>query len=119
MNTNSIIIKTGTWTTETIDLTKNFKNVGNIKYVIGESGSYMQYLVASRSVLVGSGSANFIGACVRYAGVTTCTNCGSFCGTDSAGVNDAGGSPAWGVRPIAVLPSDIQVKVTDGTYDIR
>ena len=90
-----------------------------MKYVIGESGSYMQYFVASRSVDVYSSDAYFCGANV-YGGSVGVRG-GSFCYANSAGVGGAGGPPAlaWGVRPIVILPSDIQVKATGGTYDIR
>ncbi len=109
--------KDGIWTTETIDLTKNLKNVKNMKYVIGESGSYMQYYVASRSVSVGSDCTLFNGGWVGNGYVSTYG--ASFCYTNYNGVGVAYGPLDWGLRPIVELPSEIQVGVTNGTFDIK
>ena len=88
----------------------------NMKYVIGEGGSNV-YVVASRSVYVGSSLAYF-----GVAGVGD-GNVGSggdfLCGSGSSSAADRGLSVSVPVRPVVVLPSSIQVEENaSGLYDL-
>ena len=91
-------------------------NADRFKYIIGEDGSY-EYLVASRSVDVYSGDAYFDVAFVGVGGVGT-GNYG-LCNSNSGGGNDYGAGGSRGIRPIVVLPSDIEVEKNEsGQWDI-
>ena len=88
----------------------------NMQYVIGETGESFYY-VASRSVVVTSEGDFFFVANVYEGRV------GSYdtilCFASSANTLDLGRSNAVPVRPVAILPSDIEVEeVTSGVYDI-
>ena len=90
--------------------------IENMQYVIGETGeSY--YVVASRSVYVFSGGAGFYVANVNEGHVSS--GDGILCASYADHADDRGGSNAVPVRPVAVLPSDIEVEeVSSGVYDI-
>lgn len=91
----------------------------NIKLVTGETGSRMNpYFVASRSVYVHSSDACFNIAAVN--GGCVFRNLSGMCGSNSSGGGSGGGPSGWGLRPIVILPSDIQVEeVTTGEFDIK
>ena len=110
--------KNGTRILETIDLTKNLKNVGNMKYVIGSSGSYMNYYVASQTIKVESEIANFYGAYVGWG--TVCANDSyTFAKSRSNGANNGSGTSGLGLRPIVILPYQLEVEEISGVYDIK
>ena len=91
-------------------------NADRLKYIIGEDGSY-EYLVASRSVRVDSSNANFGVARVGLGGVRT--NYYHLCNSISDGGSDYEDRGSQGVRPIVVLPSDIEVEENaSGQWDI-
>lgn len=99
------------------DATSLIKNPERFKYIIGEDGSY-EYVVASRSVDVLSDGAFFDVALVRVSGVGT--NCSNLCHSYSGGVNDYEGYGSVGIRPIVVLPSNIEVEQNEsGQWDIK
>ena len=91
----------------------------NMQYVIGETGENFYY-VASRSIEVES-SWVFFGLSSVEGGDVICSG-GYMCdGYSSSASNriDDGSSDAVPVRPVAVLPSDIEVEeVSSGVYDI-
>ena len=96
-------------------------NEENFKYVVGEGykeGTFFSpYVVASRSVDVDSGDANFYVAAVRGGLVRSIDY--SLCNSDAEGGNDRDHSEAVPVRPIVILPSDLQVEETSsGVYDL-
>ena len=98
------------------DATSLIKNPDKLKYILGEDGSY-EYLVASRSVGVNSYGAFFyvasVGDSVLYA------NYYSLCFSNSDEGDDNGDSGSLGIRPIVVLPSDIEVEKNEsGQWDI-
>ena len=91
-------------------------NADRFKYIIGEDGSY-EYLVASPSVRVDSNNAYFIVADVGDGGV----GAGSYrlCYSDSDEGYGYGDRGSLGIRPIVVLPSDIEVEKNEsGQWDI-
>ena len=93
------------------DATSLIKNPDKLKYILGEDGSY-EYLVASRSVRVNSGSASFRVAGVGDSGVLT-DGC-YLCYSESGGGYDFEDYGSLGIRPIVVLPSDIEVEKNEG-----
>ena len=99
------------------DATSLIKNPDKLKYIFGEDGSY-EYLVASHSVDVYSGSANFYVAFVGNSGVSTRGY--SLCYSDFGHEGfDYGYNGSLGIRPIVVLPSDIEVEKNEsGQWDI-
>ena len=87
-----------------------------LKYIIGEDGSY-EYLVASRSVRVDSYNASFIVAGVGYSVLNA--NYYGLCISNSDVGDDGGDSGSQGIRPIVVIPSDIEVEENaSGQWDI-
>ena len=99
-----------------LDATSLIKNPDRFKYIIGEDGSY-EYLVASHSTKVFSGGAYFEVTCVGDSEVNVDYNplCGGF---DDRGLTMPGGG-LHGIRPIVVLPSDIEVEENaSGQWDI-
>ena len=98
------------------DATSLIKNPERFKYIVGEDGSY-EYLVASRSVYMYSDSAGFIVARVGNCGVGA--NYYNLCRSYSDDHDDNGDYGSFGVRPIVVLPSDIEVEKNEsGQWDI-
>ena len=98
------------------DATSLIKNPDKLKYIFGEDGSY-EYLVASRSVSVDSTFADFHVASVGDSGVNT--NYYILCFSGSHGGSDLGDNGSLGIRPIVVLPSDIEVEKNEsGQWDI-
>ena len=98
------------------DATSLIKNPDKLKYILGEDGSY-EYLVASRSVGVYSYNAFFYVAGVGDSGVLANYYC--LCYSDSDGGYADGDGGSRGVRPIVVLPSDIEVEKNEsGQWDI-
>ena len=93
------------------DATSLIKNPERFKYIVGEDGSY-EYLVASRSVNVLSGNAYFNVASVGISVVNT-DNYG-LCNSGSDNHHDYGDGGSIGIRPIVVLPSDIEVEKNEG-----
>ena len=95
-------------------------NTNKLKYIWGgntEDTCYHEYLVASRSVLVHSVLAYFDVAFVGISGVYT--NGHYLCAPDSSYANDNGDVGSFGVRPVVVLPSGLQVEeVETGKYDL-
>ena len=95
-------------------------NTDRLKYIWGgntEETCYKNYVVASRSVDINSGSAYYYVAHVGGSGVSSRSNglCGS--GSSWGGDNDDIGS--IGIRPVVVLPSTLKVKEQEGgTYDL-
>ena len=91
-------------------------NADRLKYIIGEDGNY-EYLVASRSVGVFSSNAYF-----RVAGVgNSVVNASGYdlCYSNSDGGYAGGAYGSPGIRPIVVLPSDIEVEENEsGQWDI-
>ena len=87
----------------------------NLKYVIGDTNSYMSYYIASKSML----NSNFFCGGVYRGWVTNRGFC--MCATGSDFANNVGGGPSgWGVRPIVIIPSDIEVQeVSSGVYGIK
>lgn len=101
---------------EEIDLTNNLTNYNNMKYVCGEDFDYT-YFVADYSANISDSSAQFFGAGVYNSGVHS--NWSPFCSTNSTGGSRSGG-PSSGLRPIAIIPPNIEVKeVSSGVYDIK
>ena len=99
------------------DATSLIKNADRLKYIIGADGSY-EYLVASRSVSMKPGYAWFNVAGVTHGAVLTNDNY-SLCRSNSDGGNDYGDGGLLGIRPIVVLPSDIEVEENaSGQWDI-
>ena len=82
-------------------------NADRLKYIFGEDGSY-EYLVASRSVYVSSDYALFGVAGVGAGEVNL--NDRILCDSYSDVGNDYGDYGSLGIRPIVVLPSDIEVE---------
>ena len=100
------------------DATSLIKNADRLKYIIGADGSY-EYLVASRSVSMKPGYAWFNVAGVTHGAVLTSDNY-SLCRSNSGGGNDYGDGGLLGIRPIVVLPSDIEVEENaSGQWDIK
>ena len=98
------------------DATSLIKNPERFKYIVGEDGSY-EYLVASRSVYVGSSNAGFYVAGVGLSGVGT--NRYALCNSNSDDHYGDGDRGSFGIRPIVVLPSDIEVEKNEsGQWDI-
>ena len=93
------------------DATSLIKNPERFKYIVGEDGSY-EYLVASRSVNVASSDAYFGVACVGGSGVSTGDY--NLCNSNSGGGYDREENGSLGIRPIVVLPSDIEVEKNEG-----
>ncbi len=87
-----------------------------LKYIIGEDGSY-EYVVASRSVRV---SYNYAGFCVAGVGDSVGASGDYYlCDSDSDGGYDYEDDGSQGIRPIVVLPSDIEVEENaSGQWDI-
>ena len=94
------------------DATSLIKNPDKLKYIFGEDGSY-EYLVASRSVSVDYGSADFNVACVGDSAVFT-HNFYALCYSDFREGYDLEDHGSHGIRPIVVLPSDIEVEKNEG-----
>ena len=94
------------------DATSLIKNPDKLKYIFGEDGSY-EYLVASRSVRVDSSGAVFHVANVGDSGVFAGNYalCDSYCDEGNDDYEDYG---SLGIRPIVVLPSDIEVEKNEG-----
>ena len=91
-------------------------NADRLKYIFGEDGIY-EYLVASRSVNVGSSRAYFYVASVGYSEVDTYGY--NLCYSDSGEGRDYGDYDSQGIRPIVILPSDIEVEENaSGQWDI-
>ena len=91
-------------------------NADRLKYIFGEDGSY-EYLVASRSVVVTSGDAHFYVDGVGLSRVNT--NYYRLCYSHSGGSHDYGDGGSRGIRPIVILPSDIEVEENaSGQWDI-
>ncbi len=100
------------------DATSLIKNPDRLKYIFGEDGSY-EYVVASRSVRVYSGNAGFSVASVGYGVVNTDDYFFRLCNSDSDGGIDNVDRGSQGIRPIVVLPSDIEVEENaSGQWDI-
>ena len=98
------------------DATSLIRNPNNLEYIFGENGSY-EYLVASRSVLINSGSANFYVAGVNNSSVNA--NYYNLCNSYSDGGSSYEDDQLLGIRPIVVLPSDIEVEENEsGQWDI-
>ena len=98
------------------DATSLIKNPERFKYIVGEDGSY-EYLVASRSVSVNSSLAYFFVAGVGNSLVRA--NYSYLCDSDSGNHYEDGASDSFGIRPIVVLPSDIEVEKNEsGQWDI-
>ena len=98
------------------DATSLIKNLDRLKYIFGEDGSY-NYLVASRSVYVDSSNVNFNVGYVGYSSVGTSEY--ALCNSDSDRGYDNIGRGSQGIRPIVVLPSDIEVEENaSGQWDI-
>ncbi len=87
----------------------------NTNIILGDSLDYV-YLLASRSVNVDSGNANFDVAFVCEGLVHS--NYNDLCLSDSDSFNDLGNSDAVPVRPIINLPSNIQVEEVSGEWSI-
>ena len=103
---------------EPIDLTKNLKNADNLKYVVGESESFMVYFINSRIIKVGPNAVTFSAGLV--AGGTVNSDGGTICVAHENGVVDGSGASGLGIRPIIELPSDIEVQeISTGVYDIK
>ena len=99
-----------------LDATNIIKNPERFKYIIGEDGSY-EYVVASRSVNVGSSNANFFVAGVVHSEVGT--NGFYLCFSNSAGGDGDENRGLFSIRPIVILPSNIQVEQNEsGQWDI-
>ena len=108
----------GTNKIDEIDLTKNLLKAGNIKYVVGDSGSYMRYYVASKSMQVQNNNASFNNAGVADGSILHYFV--SIISSNSRGVGPAAGPSGWGLRPIVIIPPDIQVEeVSTGIFDIK
>ena len=95
------------------DATSLIKNSDRLKYILGEAGSY-EYMVASRSMFVYSGVADFNVAfnvaSVFEGAAGSDDQYYSLCySTSNSSLNheDYG---LRGIRPIVVLPSDIEVE---------
>lgn len=92
----------------------------NFKYIWGgdtEATCYNGYLVASRSVDVRSGEAYFNEA--RVSGSEAATGNYYLCCSDAGGDYDGSDDGLLGVRPVVVLPSNIQVEQNEsGLWDI-
>ena len=98
------------------DATSLIKNPDKLKYILGEDGSY-EYLVASRSVFVGSHYAYFLVAIVGDGEVNA--DYYNLCDSNSDGGYGYGDDGSLGIRPIVVLPSDIEVEKNEsGQWDI-
>ena len=96
-------------------------NEENFKYVVGEGykeGTFFSpYVVASRSVAVVSDYADFSIATVGEGRVYSYGS--NLCNSDAEGGYVVDGSGAVPVRPIVILPSDLQVEETSsGVYDL-
>lgn len=100
---------------EVVEDASSMLNTEKLKYILGESNDY-NYVVASRSVRVCSDSAYFYIALV-YNGVAGPSYNYSCCSNASGG-GDHREPTFGGMRPVVVLPSNIQVEEQeDGTYD--
>ncbi len=96
-------------------------NTENCQYIWGgntEDTCYNEYLVASRAVEVNSDNANFGVAHVCNSGVGPDYYCG-LCNSNASGGNDYGEIGSFGIRPVVVLPSSLQVEEqSGGIYDL-
>ena len=92
------------------DATSLIKNPDKLKYIFGEDGS--EYLVASHSVHVDSYNAYFGVAGVGGSGVVA--DGYDLCSSNSDGGYDGEVNGSRGIRPIVVLPSDIEVEKNEG-----
>ena len=98
------------------DTATTLTKADNMQYIIGETGENY-YQVASRSVSVFSDNADFLVANVD--GGTVYSDGRNLCYANSDDADAYGSSYAVPVRPVAVLPSDIEVEeVSSGVYDI-
>lgn len=93
------------------DATSLIKNPDKLKYIFGEDGSY-EYLVPSHSVYVLSDFAGFNVAGVGDSAVSAINY--SLCYSNSDGGYGNGDRGSRGIRPIVVLPSDIEVEKNEG-----
>ena len=95
-------------------------NTNKLKYIWGgntEDTCYHEYLVASRSVEVNSGYANFYVAIVGDSGVSTRDY--DLCYSNSSSANDNDDFGSYGVRPVVALPSSLLVEDQGNeTYDL-
>ena len=101
---------------DNLDAASLIKNSDRLKYIIGEDGSY-EYLVASCSVRMDSYYASFYGANVGSSKV----NGDGYTLCDSSADDNYDYNSYWpmGIRPIVVLPSDIEVEENEsGQWDI-
>ena len=104
------------------DATEFIKNPDKVQYIWGgntDDTTFNNYLVASRSVVVDSDEVLFYVAFVGDSGVFTqgyylCYS------NSSSGYDHYRGGGSLGIRPIVVLPSDIEVEKNEesGLYDI-
>ena len=91
-------------------------NADRLKYIIGEDGSY-EYIVASRSIYIYSDCADFYVAKV-YDGTVDAGD-ELLCKAYPDEGHDVGNCGSQGIRPIVVLPSDIEVEENaSGQWDI-
>ncbi len=95
-------------------------NTDNLQYIWGgntEETCYKDYLVASRSVLIRSGGADFGVACVSGSEVNT--DVYNLCSSDSSRGDDYEDIGSIGIRPVVSLPSNLKVEEKEGgTYDL-
>ena len=87
-----------------------------LEYIIGPEDSRYMYVVGSRSVNIDSASAYFYVASVGGGSVRSGGNF-YLCYSNASRGRDRGNSASVPVRPVAILPSNLQVeKQEDGTY---
>ena len=99
------------------DATSLIKNSDNLKYVWGEEMEW-EYLVASRAIQVENNGCYFFPALVSYGGVWL-DGYDSMAKSNSTTYDDYDIEYDYGMRPIAVLPSDLEVEEDEnGVWDI-
>jgi len=100
----------------------SYQPSNNAKYICGDSENPFKYYLATKTVSVLSGRADFNVACVHYSNLSISTGCGvNLCRGKSDDYDNYNGQSreAYDVRPIIVLPSDILMEeVSNGVYDI-
>ncbi len=111
-NEGSLISSTGD-TTKVLNMTGIRED--KLKYIWGTEENVYIYWVASRAVIVYSYGASFYVAEVYGRHVDTKR---ILCDSYDNCAEGTLGSYSFGVRPIVVLPSDIQVSQANGLYDI-
>ena len=108
----------GNYREDEIDLTTNLLKSENMQYVV-ETSPYYGYYIATKYIHVYDSGASF-GVYHVNSGQVGWDSSMSLAWTNDTTAGDGAGAPYDGIRPIIVLPSNIEVvEISDGVYDIK